>query len=153
MNYYTRMPTKHFQEVKREGLFTCPLICYKYSAILSDGQWIHQNFLVWKKKWTIKNHANQVSKKQNSKSIRKETTELWYSCNILEHIYHIFNNVFLYSNQVLFLIIKSMIRKIFKGSLIQIGSSIQKGSLIQMYLIICAAFFEFCTFSRILNLP
>lgn len=72
MNYYTRMPTKHFQEVKREGLFTCPLICYKYSAILSDGQWIHQNFLVWKKKWTIKNHANQVSKKQNSKSIRKE---------------------------------------------------------------------------------
>lgn len=38
MNYYTRMPTKHFQEVKREGLFTCPLICYKYSAILSDGQ-------------------------------------------------------------------------------------------------------------------
>lgn len=36
INYHTRMATIHYQEVKTEGLLTCPLICYKYSAILSD---------------------------------------------------------------------------------------------------------------------
>lgn len=80
INYHTRMATIHYQEVKTEGLLTCPLICYKYSAILSDGRWIHQNFLVWKRKekntMTFKNHANQVSKIQNEKD--RKLLKSWY---------------------------------------------------------------------------